>query len=90
MCKYKCDCGKSAEYFYNGNAYCVDCLCDEIDVMTSIPACAQCGVELPRKFQVDASGNHFCSRRCACDYNAFKILKTDKSESDVVTEHENK
>ncbi len=79
MSEKKCRvCGAPAEWGWEGEHYCEDCLGIELDIYEVGPQhrCEQCGTPFKGSYVTDEDDdNAFCSRKCALEYYGAKKLE---------------
>lgn len=78
MSDKKCKvCGETAEWVYDNEPFCEDCLCCDFWIYRVDPQrrCDQCGRSFKGAyFTDDGDKNEFCSRKCALEYYEAKKL----------------
>lgn len=85
MSEKKCDmCGAPAEWKWEGDDYCEDCLCTNLCIQEVDPPrrCEQCGVPIKGSyFTDDDDDNAFCSKKCALEYYDAKKLEVEQEDN---------
>lgn len=72
MSEKKCKvCGATAEWEFDSDYYCEDCLCTEFEVQWNDRprVCEMCGKPLDKVYYTEDEGYPFCSRKCALEFH---------------------
>ena len=83
MSEKKCKvCGAPAEWQWDGEFYCENCIRTEFDVQwNDAPhACEMCGEPLDIKYYTEVEGYTFCSAKCALEFHGVCELGEERDD----------
>lgn len=83
MSDKKCKvCGGNAEWEFDSDLFCEDCLCTEFEVQwTDLPRiCEMCGKSLGKVYYTEDEGYPFCSRKCALEFHGASGIEEEEEK----------
>lgn len=85
MSSKKCKvCSANAEWEFDSDYYCEDCLCTKFDVQwNDAPhACDMCGWQLDDLYYTDCEGYTFCSTKCALEFHGVSAIEEEREDDE--------